>query len=385
MKATTKETKGVFRRIGYFFSDKEKLEPTLVIIFTAFFSILLGVGLIFLVSKDPVQSARNFVLGPFMRTYNIYYLIIAMVPLIFTGLALCIVYQLHYMSLIVDSSFYMGAVIATAIGVNVALPSGVHPLVAMFIAGLVGGLIGVLPAILRIKWRANELVSSLMLNYVFYFVGSYIILYFLRDRNQAILASLPFRSTFSLPKLIPNTQLHAGVLIAILFIVLVSIFLYKTRWGYQIRVTGANPRFAAYAGIPVASVVILAHFISGFIGGVGGAVEMAGLYRAFIWQANPSYAWDGVIVAMLAKRNPKYVPLSAFFLAYLRVGADFMSRRGDVAFEFVTLLQGFIILILASDKISNSLKIRRLKKTALASEQGFKAEKTMPSTGGNTL
>ncbi len=385
MKATTKRKESVFRKIGYFFSDKEKLEPTLVIIFTALFSILLGVGLIFLVSKDPVQSARNFVLGPFMRTYNIYYLIIAMVPLIFTGLALCIIYQLHYMSLIVDSSFYMGAVIATAIGINVALPAGVHPLLAMILAGLVGGLIGILPAILRIKWRANELVSSLMLNYVFYFVGSYIILYFLRDRNQAILASLPFRSTFALPKLIPNTQLHAGVLIAILFIVLVSIFLYKTRWGYQIRVTGANPRFAAYAGIPVATVVILAHFISGFIGGVGGAVEMAGLYRAFIWQTNPSYAWDGVIVAMLAKRNPKYVPLSAFFLAYLRVGADFMSRRGDVAFEFVTLLQGFIILILASDKISNSLKIRRLRKAALASEQESKARTTMPSTEGNTL
>ncbi len=385
MKATTKREGGFFHKLGYFFSDKEKLEPTLVIILTAIFSIVLGVGLIFLVSKDPVQSARNFVLGPFLRTYNIYYLIIVMVPLTFTGLALCIIYQLHYMSLIVDSSFYMGAVIATAIGVNMTLPAGIHPLIAMLVAGLVGGLIGVLPAILRIKWRANELVSSLMLNYVFYFLGSYIILYFLRDRNQAILASLPFKATFSLPKLIPNTQLHAGALIAILFIVLVSVFLYKTRWGYQIRITGANPKFAAYTGIHVASIVILAHFVSGFIGGVGGAVEMAGLYRAFIWQANPSYAWDGVIVAMLAKRNPKYVPLSAFFLAYLRVGADFMSRRGDVAFEFVTLLQGFIILILASDKISNSLKIRRLKKAALATEGGSRTRTTSSSMEGNSL
>jgi simple sugar transport system permease protein len=80
---------------------------------------------------------------------------------------------------------------------------------------------------------------------------------------------------------------------------------------------------------------------------------------------NPSYAWDGVIVAMLARKNPKFVPLSAFFLAYMRVGADFMSRRGDVAFEFITLLQGMIILILASDKIVNYFKARRLKRTAL--------------------
>ena len=88
---------------------------------------------------------------------------------------------------------------------------------------------------------------------------------------------------------------------------------------------------------------------------------------------------------MLAKRNPKYVPLSAFFLAYLRVGADFMSRRGDVAFEFVTLLQGFIILILASDKISNSLKIRRLKKAALATEGGSRTRTTSSSMEGNSL
>jgi simple sugar transport system permease protein len=95
---------------------------------------------------------------------------------------------------------------------------------------------------------------------------------------------------------------------------------------------------------------------------------MSGLYRAFIWQMDPSYAMDGVIVAMLARKNPKFVPVSAFFLAWLRVGADFMSRRGDVAFEFITLLQGSIILILASDKIVNSFKARRLKRAALRAE-----------------
>jgi simple sugar transport system permease protein len=83
---------------------------------------------------------------------------------------------------------------------------------------------------------------------------------------------------------------------------------------------------------------------------------------------DPSYAWDGVIVAMLARRNPKFVPLSAFFLAYLRVGADFMSRRGDVAFEFITLLQGLIILILASDRIVNYFKERQLRKQVLKSQ-----------------
>jgi simple sugar transport system permease protein len=363
-----------FSSIGLFFSDRDKLEPATITLLAALFSILMGVGLIFLVSKDPLTSTRNFLLGPILRTYNFYYLLIAIVPITFTGLALCIIYQLKYTSLIVDSSFYTGAIVATAIGVKLALPAGWHPAVAMLAAGLAGGLIGLLPAILKIKWRANELVSSLMFNYVFYFFGSFVILYFLRDRNQTILASMPFQKTFALPKLVENTQLHAGFIIAAVFVVLVSIFLFRTRWGYEIRITGANPKFAAYAGIPVASVALYAHFVSGFIGGLGGAVEMSGLYRAFIWQMNPSYAWDGVIVAMLARKNPKFVPISAFFLAYLRVGADFMSRRGDVAFEFITLLQGIIILILASDKIVNYFKARRLKRNALASASLVKAE-----------
>ncbi len=357
---------GPATKLMLFFTDRDKLEPALITLLAAAFSLLAGVSLIFIVSKDPVQSVRNFLLGPFLRTYNIYYMMIVMVPLTFTGLALCIIYQSKHMSLIVDSSLYIGAVVATAIGIHLTLPAGIHPAVAMLAAGIVGGLIGMLPAILKIKWRANELVSSLMLNYVFYFVGSFVILYFLRDRNQAILSSLPFKPTFHLPRLVPNTQLHAGFLIAAAFVVLVSIFLYRTKWGFEIRLIGANQKFASYAGLSVPTVILYTHFVAGFLGGVGGAIEMSGLYKAFIWQMDPSYAMDGVIVAMLARKNPKFVPLSAFFLAYMRVGADFMSRRGDVAFEFITLLQGMIILILASDKIVNYFKARRLRRNALA-------------------
>ena len=364
---------GFIASVRLFFTDRDKLEPAVITILAGTFSILMGVGLIFLVSKDPVTSTRNFLLGPVLRTYNFYYLLIAMVPITFTGLAMCIIYKLKYMSLIVDSSFYMGAIVATAIGVRLNLPPGIHPAVAMIASGLVGGLIGLLPAILKIKWRANELVSSLMFNYIFYFIGSFIILYYLRDRDQTIMASMPFQKSFNIPKLIENTQLHAGFIIAAVFVVLVSVFLFRTRWGFEIRLAGANPKFAAYAGIPVATVALYAHFVAGFIGGLGGAVEMSGLYRAFIWQMNPSYAMDGVIVAMLARKNPKFVPLSALFLAYLRVGADFMSRRGDVAFEFITLLQGVIILILASDKILNYFKARRLRKNALLADSSARS------------
>ncbi|HEY9055238.1 MAG TPA: ABC transporter permease [Rectinemataceae bacterium] len=384
MREAKDHKKGSLMKLGFFFTDRDKLEPALVTVLAGLFSILMGIGLIFLVSKDPATSVKNFLLAPFLRTYNFYYLLIVIIPLTFTGLSLCIIYSLRYASLIVDSCFYIGAIVATVIGVKISLPAGWHPAFAFLVSGIAGGLIGTLPAILKIKWRANELVSSLMFNYVFYFVGSSVILYLLRDRNQTIMASLPFRPSFALPKLIPNTQLHAGIFIAAAAVFLVTIFLFRTRWGFEIRIAGANPKFAAYAGVPIASVAVYAHFVAGFIGGVGGAVEMSGLYRAFIWQMNPSYAMDGVIVAMLARKNPKFVPLSALFLAYLRVGADFMSRRGDVAFEFITLLQGTIILILASDKIINYFKAKRLRRNALAAEAALAAGAGPASLSGSS-
>jgi ABC-type uncharacterized transport system permease subunit len=365
----TRPRRGFFRTLGLFFTDRDKLEPLVISLLAGTMSLLVGVLLIAVASKDPLTSITNFLLGPVLKTYNLYYVMVMMVPLTFAGLALCIVYQARYLTLIIDSTFYMGAVLAAAVGILVPLPTGLHPVVAMLVSGLAGGLIGMIPAVLKLKWRANELVSSIMLNYVFYFLGSCIIIYLLRDRSQTILASVPFLESFRLPKLVPNTQLHAGFLIAAGLIVAVSIYLYRTKWGYQIRMVGANPQFAAYTGFTVGGVVLGAHFVSGFIGGMGGAVEMAGMYKAFIWQMDPSYAWDGVIVAMLARRNPKFVPVSALFLAYIRVGADFMSRRGDVAFEFITLVQGVIILILASDTIVNYFRTKRLKAQALKQEK----------------
>jgi len=171
MNSETKK-KGLLARAGMFFTDRDKLEPAFVTLLAVIFSLLAGIALIFIVSKSPVKSVTNFLLAPFLKTYNFYYMMILMVPLMFTGLALCIVYQAKYMSLIVDSCFYIGAVVATWIGVSWRLPAGVHPAVAMLVSGLVGGFIGLLPAILKIKWRANELVSSLMFNYVFYFLGA---------------------------------------------------------------------------------------------------------------------------------------------------------------------------------------------------------------------
>lgn len=338
-----------------------------------FLAILITAVIIFITSKSPVVALSSLLLGPIGKIRYFSNVLEMMIPLTFTGLSLCITYQSKYFSFSADACFYMGAVIAAFIAIKLALPGIVHPLVAILIAGVFGGLIGLIPAIMKIKWKAHELVSSLMLNYVFYFLGLYIINYHLRDPKASQFASYKFNDSFALPIIFPGTRLHAGFLIAILLIVLGYIYIYKTKWGYEVRMVGDNTRFAEYSGINTVKVIIVAQFIAGAVAAMGGAVEMSGMYKRFLWDTDPSYVWDGVIIALLSKNNPKFVPLAAFFLSYLRVGADIMARKSDVSNQIISIIQGIMILLIAAEKFLSYLKQREENK--LAKEKYLNAKK----------
>ena len=328
--------------------------------------IAIGVSalLILITSETPFYSLSVFLFAPFEKLKYFSNVLEMMVPLTFTGLSLCIVYQSKNFSLIADGCFYMGAVVASFVAIKFVMPAGLHPFVAMAIAGVVGGIIGVLPGIIKIKWQANELVSSLMMNYIFYFLGLYIINYFLRDPQASVFASYKFNPTFALPRILDGTRLHAGFLIAMASVVLVYFYIYKTKWGYELRVVGDNLNFAKYSGINTAKVLIVSQFIAGTLSGVGGAIEMSGMYKRFIWDSPASYAWDGVIIALLTKNNPKYVPFAAFFLSYLRIGADLMSRRSDVDNQIIAIIQAVIILLIAAEHFLAKWRLKSENKTA---------------------
>lgn len=352
--------------LGKSFKVKSRFNKfdTLRTIMAVFIALVISSIIIFVVSKNPIEALSNLLFGPLQRLRYFSNVLEMMIPLTFAGLALSINYQAKYFSFIADACFYMGAVMASFVAIRLVLPGVVHPLMGMIIAGIVGGIIGVLPAIIKIKWKANELVSSLMLNYIFYFLGLFLINNFLRDSGAGVFASLKFKASYSLGVILPGTRLHAGFLIVILFIILTYIYIYKTKWGFELRAVGDNMKFAKYSGINTIGVIISSQFIAGAIAGIGGAVEMAGMYQRFIWDVSPSYIWDGVIIALLAKNNPKFVPLSAFFLSYLRIGADLMSRRTDVTNEIISIIQAVMILLIAAERFLAYWKQREENKAA---------------------
>jgi len=333
-------------------------------IFAILIALLIALITIFLVSNEPGKALGTFLLGPLKSLRHFGNVIEMMIPLIFTGLAVSIMFSAAQFNLGAEGAFFLGGIAATYIAVKWTLPMGVHPVVAILIGGFVGAIFCVIPAILKVKWNASELVSSLMLNYIALFLGLYIINYYLRDINAGAMVSNKIANTSKLIRLIPRTRIHFGIIIAIVSVLAVYYLMFRTRWGYRIRMTGQNDSFARYSGIKTASVVILAQLLGGFMAGIGGSVELLGMYRRFSWQTLPGYGWDGVIVAILARNNPALIPVGAFFLAYLRIGADLMARTSDVQAEIVYIIQGVMIVLIAAESFLAQYKHKLVYKAA---------------------
>lgn len=331
-------------------------------------AILLTVAIIFSISEEPTTAIYNLFLGPLQSKRHFFDVLASSVPLMFTGLALGLVFKSDNFSMIADASLYTGGVVAAAIAILIPMPMIIHPIVIFIVAMIVGGIIGSIPAILKVKFKANELVTSLMFNYVFFYLGIYTVNRFFVDRQAGTFASLRYSPTATLGNMLSGTKLHWGFVIAIAVVIALYILVYKTKFGYEIRISGSNPEFAKYSGINTSKVIILTQVIAGAVAGLGGAVEQLGMYQRFNWQDSPSYAWDGVIIAILAGNNPKFVPFASLFLAYIRVGADLMSRRSDVQNELVSIVQAVLILFITAERFMAHWKQKQEAKKALKEE-----------------
>jgi simple sugar transport system permease protein len=265
------------------------------------------------------------------------------------GLAIAVAFQARQFNVGAEGALYMGAAVGTAFAVSTGMPAFLHIPLTLLVAAGVGGLWGMLPGVLKAKWKASELVASLMLNYVGYYLGLYLINWHFRDKNAGYLVSLQLPKTAWLAQFVPNTRMHYGILLSLVFAALVYLYLYHTTSGYELRMTGANARFARFGGINVFKVVVLCQAILGLLAGVGGMEEVMGIHRRFNWQASPGYGWDGVVVAIIGRNHPLLIVAASFFLAYLRVGGQVLNLMSDVPAEMVTVIQSIIILLITAE------------------------------------
>lgn len=327
-------------------------------------SLLIVFVIILFVSEMPGVAIQKLMTGPLETKRSFFNVIVRGIPLVFTGLGLTLCLKSGIFNISSDASFYMGAVVATAIAISWPLPNIIHQFALIAAAAVVGGLISMLPVIVNKYTRVNPVVLAIMANSIFYYFGLSIISSFFLEKSGSW-GSYKFPDDARLGTMIKGTSLHYGFVIVIVVTIFVIFLMNKTSFGYKVRVTGSNPAFAKTSGLRTSFIILMAQFIGGAIAGMGGAIEMVGVYKRFQWWTQTNYVWDGLLIYMLANGNPVFIPITAFFIAYLRVGAEIMSRSSDLDPEIVTFLQGIIILLVASQRFLYFLKKRHDQKLSL--------------------
>lgn len=343
-------------------SNRTKFE--LLRTFTALaIAFILAFVIILFVSEDPILAIRTFIIGPIDSKRHIGNVLEMTIPLIFTGLGVSIIFSSNEFNIAASGVFVISAITAAAVAIFSPIGGIIGILLAMLLGSLVGMVFMIIPGVLKVKWGVSELVVSLMLNYVLYQLAGYILNYKLRDPAAGGLASYKFIESIELSGIVDGTRLHSGLYIAIIMALLAYLFLYKTKIGYEIRTVGANSNFAKYSGIKTGITVLIAQAVGGMIVGMGGAVEMLGMYSRYQWQTIPTFGFDGLMVAIIARNNPALIPIAAIFLAYVRIGADMMARYTDVQSELITIIQALVIMLLVAESFLSKLRYKNMVKS----------------------
>lgn len=308
-------------------------------------------------TSQTLDALRQLLIGPAIRNKggisvkNLCDVLAAMIPIIFTGLATCVMFSANQFNLGAEGGIMLGAFVSALVAIYAPLPAGVLPVAAVLAAALAVGVMMLIPGLLKVKLGVSEMVCSLMMNYVVMYLIKYLLNSFLADKSKGQIMTYDFQPQSAIPQLIDNgSKLSWGFVAALILAVVISLFMYRTRWGYAIRMIGINQDFAMYSGMKVGTVIVLSQVLGGLLAGMGGGIETLGRYTNYSWMALPGYGWTGITVAILAGNNPVFVPFAAFFIAYLNKGCSLMSTYSGVPYQLIDVLQAVIFLFFAAEQ-----------------------------------
>jgi general nucleoside transport system permease protein len=299
-------------------------------------------------SKAPLEAFNVLLTAPAAKVRTIGLWIDDAVKLTITGLAFSLVFQARQFSMGVQGQVYVGALAASYIALS---PIGSTPLglvAGVIFAMLVGGFWGFIPGYAKAKFGANEIVSSLMLNYIAIELANYLIRTQLRVK-AGVLTSPDFPDSAMFPAIIANTRIDLALVVALVAVLLVWFLLYRTSWGLKLRLVGHNARFAEYSGIKSTTIMVSAMTVSGMLGGLLGSIFVQGqTYGKITVLFEGGLAFEGILVAIVARSRPLAIPIVALAYGYLRQGAQLMNIRTDVPAEVIGVVTAIIILLVSS-------------------------------------
>lgn len=342
---------------------KARFLPILQVIFTLTLALLVGGLIVWLSGKDPIFAYSELIKAALGNDRAIANSFLAATPLIFTGLATLVAFRAGIFNIGVEGSLYVGAFAAAWVGFTfVDMPGILIIPLAFIFAGFVGGLWGMVPGYLKARFQVDEVVTTIMLNYVAISFTDYLVNgpFLVSGMSNAMSAEVAPQA--QLARIIPRSQLNISIFIALGTFVVVLFMMRRMTKGYEINVLGTNPLFARWSGLPVRRLIVQVMFISGFIGGLAGAGQALGVHYRFIAGFSRGLGFDGIVVALLGRNSPVGTVLAALFFGILRNGGSTMELFTRIPRDLIDILQAIIIFFIAIDISFNWFQKRRKQK-----------------------
>lgn len=320
---------------------RERTLTILVPIISVLLALVVGGIVIACLGKNPIQGYTLLFSGSLGTTQKFASSLVSACPLIFTALAAAFAYRCGVFNLGGEGQFIMGAVSAIVFLLVTGIEGIAGTVLAILVGTVVGALWAALPGIMKITRGLNEMITSIMLNYVATLFMGFIYTNAFRDGGNPQTPSVA--DSVMLAK-IPGFRIHTGVILAIVLGLVVAYVISKTSFGFKIRAVGLNPLASKVNGFNVKFLVVAAFIISGAIAGMGGAVELLGKQYRLMSGFGSGFGFDGVAIALIAQLNPLASLLVAIFFGALTTGASSMQVGIMVPTAIVEIIRALIII-----------------------------------------
>lgn len=277
-------------------------------------------------------------------------------PYIFAGLAVALGFRGGLFNIGAEGQLFVGGLASAFVGYSISgLPWIIHLPLAL-LAGLVaGGIWGAIPGYLKARTGAHEVINTIMMNYIAFRLTDYLLTGPMA-RPDGLPITPQIKPSAYLPTLLPPpVRFHWGFFIALGAAVLVYWFLWKTPRGMEIRMTGANPNAARYAGIRIALIIVLTMTLSGALAGMAGSVQILAVDHQLVRAFSSGYGFDSIALALLGNSHPLGVVLASLLFGFMRGGAARMQSVASIPVELIRIMQALVIIFVAAPEIIRSL------------------------------
>jgi ABC-type uncharacterized transport system permease subunit len=308
-----------------------------------------------ILGKNPITALGVYFLDPLTDSYSLIEIAVKATPLVMIGVGLSLCYIANVWNIGAEGQFLIGAVCGSWIAVKTqGTDAGAWVLPAMLLAGAIGGaLYALIPAICKVRFGASEILTSLMLVYIAELFLDYLVRGPWRDPNGFNFpTTAEFDPVATVPLLIEGSRLHLGAVIALIVVMVATVMLGRTIMGFEIRVVGAAPRAARFAGFDSNRLVIVTFLISGALAGLAGIIEVAGPVGHLQPGISPGYGFTAIIVAFLGRLNPVGILIAGLFLALTFIGGEQAQIAMKVPLDLTKVFQGILLFyVLACDSL----------------------------------